>query len=62
MHGEALNSIAAVRERAGGLSRSMVYRLIRDGELQRVKVGTRSFITESSLQAFFERLTGRGAV
>jgi len=39
----------------------MIYRLIRDGQLQRVKIGSRAFVTESSLRSFFDRLADGGA-
>jgi predicted DNA-binding transcriptional regulator AlpA len=61
MEGQALVSIPEVKERVGGLSRSRIYQLIRDGELQRVKIGARAFVTEESLSSFFDRLTDGGA-
>jgi hypothetical protein len=48
--------IPEVMHSAGGISRSKLYQLIRDDELQLVKIGRRSFITQASLQAFVDRL------
>jgi predicted DNA-binding transcriptional regulator AlpA len=56
MDGRLLNSVPEAMDRAGGISRSKIYQLIRDKELCRVKIGARSFITESSLRAFVDRL------
>lgn len=42
-----------------GLSRSNIYNLERRGELEMVKVGTRSLITDASLEAFVERLRAK---
>jgi excisionase family DNA binding protein len=41
----------------GGLSRRQVYRLIDQGELCRVKIGSRLFITRDSIEGYVERLT-----
>jgi hypothetical protein len=56
MDGQLLNSFPEAMHKAGGISRSKLYQLIRAKELCRVKIGARSFITESSLQAFVDRL------
>lgn len=39
----------------GGITRPTLYRLINAGELDRVKIGTRTFITAMSLRAYVER-------
>lgn len=57
MDGQSLLSIQQVGLRAGGISRSKVYQLIAAGDLKPVKIGRRIFVPESSLQAFFDRLT-----
>jgi len=46
----------------GGLSRSSVYNLLDNGELERVKLGTRCFVTRSSIEALIERLRAEAAV
>jgi excisionase family DNA binding protein len=40
----------------GGISRVIVYELINKGELERVKIGRRSFITLQALSAYVDRL------
>jgi hypothetical protein len=52
-----LYAINATQERLGGLGRTMVYRLITAGELQLVKIGTRSFITAESIDGYLARLS-----
>lgn len=39
----------------GGITRPTIYRLINRRQLDRVKIGTRSFITVESLHAFIDR-------
>ena len=39
-----------------GLSRAMIYELIRDGELTVTKVGRRTFITRTELERFVNSL------
>jgi excisionase family DNA binding protein len=51
-----IHSVPQSRERLGGLSRSSLYELIARGELELVKIGRRSFITEDSLQRFVSQL------
>ena len=46
---EALDSL--------GIGRSTLYELIEKGQLERVHIGRRSFITAASLKAFVDRLT-----
>lgn len=40
------------------LSRSTIYRLIERGELQRVNIGKRAFVTADLIEAYLERLIG----
>ena len=40
----------------GGIGRTMLYQLIRRGEVTRVKLGARSFITADSLANYLDRL------
>lgn len=44
-----------------GISKVKLYELINEGELQRVKIGRRSFVTEESLDAYRDRLIDGGA-
>lgn len=40
----------------GGISRTTLWELINRGELTRVKIGSRAFITTESIAAYVERL------
>jgi excisionase family DNA binding protein len=40
----------------GDLGRTKLYELIKDGEITKVKIGSRSFVTAESLDAYLERL------
>ena len=42
-------------EKLGGISRPTLYGLVNTGELDLVKIGTRSFITAESLRDFVDR-------
>jgi hypothetical protein len=46
----------------GGLSRSSVYSLVENGDLERVKLGARCFVTRSSIDVLVERLREEAAV
>jgi hypothetical protein len=39
------------------ISHSMLYKLIRQGELKRAHIGRRAFITRASIDAYVARLT-----
>lgn len=53
-----LVSIQEAREKwLGGLGRTTVYELIDKGELVKVNIGRRSFITADSLAAYVNRLS-----
>lgn len=41
----------------GGICRAMLYILINRGDLERVKIGSRTFVTTASIDAFIERNT-----
>ncbi|MBD3761916.1 helix-turn-helix domain-containing protein [Rhizorhabdus sp.] len=41
-----------------GIGRTLLYRLIRLGELEMVRLGSRSLVTRSSIEALIERKTG----
>jgi excisionase family DNA binding protein len=57
--GRLINSIPQSQERLGGLSRSTIYELIYQGELEVLKIGRRTFITEESLKNFIQQKLGR---
>ncbi len=42
----------------GGIGRTTVYELIRRGDLVKVNIGSRGFVTSESLDAYLDRLTG----
>jgi excisionase family DNA binding protein len=52
MTGRALLSVDQACHQLGGISRSMLYNLINSGDLERVKVGNRAFIPQSSIDKF----------
>ena len=41
----------------GGLSRTTVYELVKQGHLVKVNIGRRGFITAESLRAYVDRLS-----
>jgi predicted DNA-binding transcriptional regulator AlpA len=51
-----LVSIQETRQTLGGLGRTHVYELIKRGELTRVHIGRRSFVTSASLASYLDRL------
>jgi excisionase family DNA binding protein len=44
-----------------GVGRTTVYKLVRNGELQAVKIGRRRAITTASIREYVERLSEAGA-
>jgi excisionase family DNA binding protein len=52
-------SIPEVRE-ALPVSRTSVYNLVDQGELQRVKIGDRTFITAESVKRYLEKIFALG--
>jgi predicted DNA-binding transcriptional regulator AlpA len=56
-----LLSIPGACEALGGLGRTTLWQLAKDGELTQVKIGRRSFITVKSIEAYVNRLSGDGA-
>jgi hypothetical protein len=46
-----------VSGKLGGLGRTKIYKLIDEGELVRVNIGRRSFVTAESIEAYVDRLT-----
>lgn len=49
------------RTALGGIGRSTLHLLINDGQLTRVHIGARSFITRASIDAYIARLTAAAA-
>jgi len=52
--------VGRTRELLGGISRSTLYQLFRDGALRTVKIGTRTFVPQSEIDALIERKLGEG--
>lgn len=55
---ERLVSIRDARHELGDISHTMIYRLMKDGDLVRVNIGRRAFITGTSLDAYIQRIIG----
>lgn len=51
-----VDTIPGAQARLGGISRSMVYELLAQGELEGVKLGRRRMITVASMVAYIDRL------
>jgi hypothetical protein len=45
-----------VRKVLGGIGNTKLWELIEAGELERVRIGTRAFVTAESVSAYVERL------
>ncbi|MDG5483342.1 helix-turn-helix domain-containing protein [Mycolicibacterium gadium] len=52
-----LVSISDAREVLGGIGHSTIYELVSQGEIIKVNIGRRGFITSESLDAYVSRLT-----
>ncbi|WP_231645987.1 helix-turn-helix transcriptional regulator [Mycolicibacterium mengxianglii] len=52
----ALMPISAVGPYLGGLGRTTVYKLVSEGELTKVKIGPRGYVTTESIAAYLDRL------
>lgn len=57
-----LVSIAEARALLGGIGHTTIYELIKRGEITKVNIGRRGFITSESLAAYVDRLTEGVAV
>lgn len=55
--GRRLIPIPDICAALGGISRTTVYNLIARGDLVRVNIGTRAFVTSDSLTAYLEKLS-----
>lgn len=54
---EKLIPIPEAKEKhLGGIGTTTIYQLIKDGELQKVNIGRRSFITAESIDAYVKKL------
>lgn len=51
-----LISIPEAQGVLGGLGRTTVYELVKRGDIARVKIGRRSFVTVESLESYIDRL------
>jgi len=54
-HGPLLIDIPGVQAKLGDTSRTTVYELIKSGELTKVNIGRRAFVTTESLAAYVDR-------
>jgi hypothetical protein len=52
-----LVSILEAREILGGIGHTTLYELIKRGELRKVNIGRRGFVTSESLAAYVDRIT-----
>jgi hypothetical protein len=57
-----LVSIDSTRNRLGGISRTTVYELINRGDLVKVNIGARGFVTAKSIAAYVDRLSAAAHV
>jgi predicted DNA-binding transcriptional regulator AlpA len=59
--GELVNRLVSIQEARetwlGGIGRTTVYELIKQGQLVKVNIGSRGFITTESLDAYVARLS-----
>ena len=56
-----LHPIPEVRSQLGGICHSNFYEIVKRGDLELVKIGRRSFVTDEALLAYVARLADRGA-
>ena len=57
MADKLLHSFAESQAALGGVSRTKIYDLVRQGDIELVKIGRRSFITDASLRRYVRQLT-----
>ncbi len=57
MEVKRLLPIPEAREVLGGIGHTTLYELIKRGEIVKVNIGRRGFITSESLAAYMDRLT-----
>jgi len=51
-----IHSIPVTRHMLGDIGHTSTYELINEGKLKRVKIGTRTFITDTSIRAYVREL------
>ena len=51
--------IPEARKQLGGISHSNFYEIVKRGDLELVKIGRRSFVTDEALLRYVARLSGR---
>ena len=56
-----LYPISEVRSQLGDISHTYFYEIVKRGELELVKMGRRSFVTDDALRAYVARLSRREA-
>ena len=56
-----LHSIEGAREMLGDVGRTKTYDLINRGKLKKVKIGTRTFITDKSIRTYVRELESAAA-
>lgn len=52
-----LLTVDEARRALGGVGRTTLWRLARDGEIVQVSIGSRAFITTKSVEAYVDRLS-----
>jgi len=57
-HTPLLRSIPDTQADLGRVGRTKVYELIKNGNLEAVNIGRRSFVTTTSIEAYVRRLAG----
>jgi len=57
MQTRALVPIDQAQLELGGIGRTMLYKLVKDGHLTRANIGRRSFITGESIAAYITAIT-----
>ncbi|MEE2852237.1 MAG: hypothetical protein VX424_06235 [Actinomycetota bacterium] len=56
-HPRLLYPVRQAREMLGGIGHSKTYELFKSGDLIKVNIGRRAFVTAESITAYVERLT-----
>ena len=52
-----LNRIEDAQDQLGGIGRTKIYELIQSGDLQTVKIGRRTFISQTAIESYVARLS-----
>jgi helix-turn-helix protein len=60
--GKRLVPIPEARQVLGGIGHTTVYELVKRGEIIKVNIGRRGFITSESLEAYMDRLSADSEV